>query len=73
MLNEGEMSPKDSGNNENQQKKTDNIDFEGQELQTNKLEGKEIGDKDCAFWRPLTVDDIYLRYWKISVSVFHGN
>ena len=71
VINEGQMKQNDNVNNnaKKQDSSEDSTDPEGQgaTLSTSKSKEDENGDKQYT-WKFLTVDDIYLSYWKISVS-----
>ena len=73
VINEAEMKQNDNVNNnaKKQDSSADNTDPEGQGAtsSTSKSKEDEKGDKQFT-WKFLTVDDIYLSYWKISVSAY---
>ena len=75
VINEAQMKQNDNVNVNNNAKKEDssedNTDPEGQGAtsSTSKSKEDENGDKQFT-WKFLTVDDIYLSYWKISVSAY---
>ena len=68
VVNEGQMKQNDNINNN--AKKQDNSDPESQGATSNTGKSNEDENDDKQYtWKFLSVDDIYLSYWKISVSI----